>query len=118
MAACEEHPKQDWLLSGIYDRPTEEERDLDVAHFQRVARTEGFDRLFKDKRLDIVAFSMDSLAFALASAASELVSVLILLAAHTFSPQAVLSLQYHKVFSSTTEDLSDWALWPNLAVKI
>jgi hypothetical protein len=79
MAACEEHPEQDWLLSGIYDRPTEEERDLDVAHFQRVARTEGFDNLFKDKKLDIVAFSMDSLAFAMASAASELVSFPILL---------------------------------------
>ncbi|KAL8906715.1 MAG: hypothetical protein Q9207_001841 [Kuettlingeria erythrocarpa] len=61
----------DWLIHGIHERPTKEEHDLDVAHFRRIARDEGIDELLQRENLNLLAFSMDCLAFTMASAAGE-----------------------------------------------
>ena len=69
----EDHPDQNWLLKGMDNRPSQEEYESDVAYFRRVARDEGIEKLFREKNLNLLAFSADCLFFEIASAAGTLI---------------------------------------------
>ena len=66
-----DHPDQNWLLKGVHNRPSQEEYESDVAYFQQVAREEGIEKLFREKDLNLLAFSADCLFFEIASAAGK-----------------------------------------------
>ena len=68
---AQDHPDQNWLLKGVHNRPSLEEYESDVAYFRRVAGEEGIEKLFKEKDLNLLAFSADCLFFEIASAAGK-----------------------------------------------
>lgn len=68
----QDHPDQNWLLKGVHNRPSQEEYESDVAYFRHVARQEGIEKLFKERDLNLLAFSADCLFFEIASAAGKI----------------------------------------------
>lgn len=64
-----DHPDQAWLIEGLEDPPSKEEHDENVAHFRRISRDEGIEKLFRERSLNLLAFSTDSLVFTISSAA-------------------------------------------------
>lgn len=73
-------------MKGLHSRPSQEEYENDVAYFRHVARDEGIEKLFKEKSLDLLAFSADCLFSEIASAAGkpfQLLCPLILMPSHS-----------------------------------
>lgn len=66
-----EHPDQGQLLRASTDRPPKELYEKAVLHSRTVAKDQGIDKLFKEKDLNLLAYSMDALVHNIAAAAGE-----------------------------------------------
>ena len=68
----QDHADLNWLLKGVHNRPSQEGDESDVAYFRHVTRQEGIEKLFKERDLNLLAFSAYCLFFGIASAAGKL----------------------------------------------
>lgn len=64
-----EHPDQGQLLRASRNPPSKELYDKAVFHSRHVAKDQGIDKLFREKNLNLLAYSMDALVHNIAAAA-------------------------------------------------
>jgi len=64
-----EHPDQGQLLRALRTPPSKELYEKAVFHSRNVAKDQGIDKLFKEKNLNLLAYSMDALVHNIAAAA-------------------------------------------------
>nr|ODN89884.1 hypothetical protein L204_06161 [Cryptococcus depauperatus CBS 7855] len=64
-----EHPDQGQLLRASRNPPSKELYEKAVFHSRNVAKDQGIDKLFVEKNLNLLAYSMDALVHSIATAA-------------------------------------------------
>ncbi|KAG4428412.1 hypothetical protein IFR05_016101 [Cadophora sp. M221] len=65
----EEHPDQGQLLRASRNPPSKELYEKAIFHSRDVAKDQGIDKLFKERNLNLLAYSMDALVHKIAAAA-------------------------------------------------